>query len=525
MEESSLISKSEKFLNEISKESINISKLDDFEEFKSLYFKLDDRLSTLHTLRNQMDLQGYTTPFRSLSKYGNTTSDVVSLEEVSENSRHNQFFRMKANAKKNILDRVKSAIDSHQIAIGNLEQYGYVKCESCYKKYRMDEYKENGCKCSCGSEQFSFKINKDNSYRLEIIPFLPLSGNYRVHMTQFSNWGRDSFKKVLNLLKQERKGVVKSISLVIKFKDENNRWIRKNVTIDSDHVDNYEEEVRKTYGKNVRIEVLRFHRTKPAIIDDRHARTALAIGYVKYSEKLVNEMKDSIFKKRISDFKRLNKYNNLKHEIATKKPNFIDEHDTASLESWRKTEFEETCKKLKFMDKFGNLNRSLKRDLKIKENIEKSIFTNIAPTLIIWDIFRYYLTTSHNNRKITSGPFPYIRVELDRQQRKIFQTTYKKVIETLNEEINLKLIPIPEMDLVLYEKFKLEKLIKNTKMKINYPALGAGLIHKTTEIPIENIGNALNINNSKIKKEIKNIETIKKPKTEKSKKFLELIKK
>ena len=145
--------------------------------------------------------------------------------------------------------------------------------------------------------------------------------------------------------------------------------------------------------------------------------------------------------------------------------------------------------------------------------------------MIIWDIFRYYLTTSHNNRKIISGPFPYIRVELDRQQRKIFQTTYKKVIETLNEETNLKLIPIPEMDLVLYEKFKLEKLIKNTKMKINYPALGAGLIHKTTEIPIENIGNALNINNSKIKKEIKNIETIKKPKTEKSKKFLELIKK
>lgn len=525
MEESSLISKSEKFLNEISSESIDISQLDDFENFKSLYFKLDDRLSTLQSLRDQMDLQGYTTPFRSLSKYGNATSDVVSLEEVSENSRHNQFFRMKANAKKNILDRVKSAIDSHQIAIGNLEQYGYVKCENCYKKYRMDEYKENDCKCSCGSENFSFKINKDISYRLEIIPYLPLSGNYRVLMTQFSNWGRDAFKKVLNLLKQERKGVVKSISLVIKFKDENGRWIRKNITIDSDHVDNYEEEVRKTYGNNVRIEMLRFHRTKPAIIDDRHARTALAIGYVKYSEELVKEMQDSIFKKRISDFKRLTKFNEITQEITTKKPSFIDEHDTKSLELWRQNEFEETCMKLKFTDKYGNFNRSLKRDLKIKDNIEKAIFTNVAPTLIIWDIFRYYLSTSHNNRKITSGPFPYIRVELDRQQRKIFQTTYKKVIETLTNETNLKLIFIPEMDLVLYEKFKLEKLIKNTKMKINYPALGAGLIHKTTDIPIDNIGNALNINSSKIKKEIKNIDTLKKPKSEKSKKFLELIKK
>ena len=38
MEESSLISKSEKFLNEISKESIDVSQLDDFEEFKYHYF-------------------------------------------------------------------------------------------------------------------------------------------------------------------------------------------------------------------------------------------------------------------------------------------------------------------------------------------------------------------------------------------------------------------------------------------------------------------------------------------------------
>ena len=81
MEESSLISKSEKFLNEISKESIDVSQLDDFEEFKSLYFKLDDRLSTLHTLRNQMDLQGYTTPFRSLSKYGKKTADITNFSE------------------------------------------------------------------------------------------------------------------------------------------------------------------------------------------------------------------------------------------------------------------------------------------------------------------------------------------------------------------------------------------------------------------------------------------------------------
>ena len=44
-------------------------------------------------------------------------------------------------------------------------------------------------------------------------------------------------------------------------------------------------------------------------------------------------------------------------------------------------------------------------------------------------------------------------------------------------------------------------------------------------IGLEEISNAFNINESKIKKEIKNIEHIKNPKSDKSKKFLDLIKK
>ena len=50
--------------------------------------------------------------------------------------------------------------------------------------------------------------------------------------------------------------------------------------------------------KTSRIEVLRFHRTKPAIIDDKYVRNALAISsYVKYSEDIISSIKDSILKK------------------------------------------------------------------------------------------------------------------------------------------------------------------------------------------------------------------------------------
>ena len=337
MEESVLVNKAEKYLKEISNDSIRLDNIDNFGNFKSLYFKLDDRLNFLQDLKDDMDAQGYTTPFTSLSRYGTKSVAEVALDEVGENSRHNQIFRMKANAKKNILDRVKSAIDSHKIAIGHLKQFGYVKCDSCYKKYSMDEYRRNDSKCSCGSESFTFKINKEATHRLEIIPYLPLSGNYMVLMSQFSNYGRESLKKVLNILKQERKGVVKTISLVIRFKDDNNRLVRKNITLDSEYVNNYEEEVRRIYGSSVRIEVLRFHRTKPAIIDDKHARTALAIAYVRYCEHIIANIKDDILKRRLSDFKRINIYDEVLSEFENQTPDFIDKYDVDAIEAWRES--------------------------------------------------------------------------------------------------------------------------------------------------------------------------------------------
>ena len=525
MPESVLVNKAENYLKEISNDSISLDNIDDFDNFKNLYFKLDDRLNTLQKIKEDMDAQGYATPFTSLNKYGTKAVAEVTVDEMGESSRHNQIFRSRANAKKNILDRVKSAIDSHKIALGNLEQFGYVKCNSCYKKYSMSEYKQMEGKCTCGCQGFTFKIKREATQRIEIIPHLPLSGNYMVLRNGLSAYGRESLKQVLNILKQERKGVVKTISLVVRFRDKNNRLVRKNVTLDSEYVDNYEEEIRKMYGRHVRIEALRFHRTKPAIIDDKHARNALALGYVRYAEELISNIKDDILKRNLTDFKRINKYDEIIAKYENQTPDFIDKYDLDAIDNWRNSKIEENFKKLGFYDRFGNITRSLNRDLKKRDNIYKNILKNIASTLIIWDVFRYYLTTSNNSRKIDIGPFPYIRVELDREQRKVFQTTYTKVIETLTNFTDIKIIPVYEMDLLLYEKFKFEKEIRSSNIKFNHVALGAAIIKNHSDIPLENISNALNINESRVKKELKNIDKIKNPKSDKSKKFLDLIKK
>ena len=163
--------------------------------------------------------------------------------------------------------------------------------------------------------------------------------------------------------------------------------------------------------------------------------------------------------------------------------------------------------------------------MKIRENIYRNTLKNIASALIIWDIFKYYMTTSNNSRKHDIGPFPYIRIELDREQRKVFQASYTNVIETLNSYTDIKIIPIPEMDLLLYEKFKFEKEIRSINIKFNHVALGAALINLNSDIELSKISNAFNINESRVKKEIEHIDTIKNPKSDKLKRFNELIKK
>jgi Zn-finger domain-containing protein len=342
---------------------------------------------------------------------------------------------------------------------------------------------------------------------------------------ELSSYGRESLKQVFNILKQERKGVVKTISMRIRFRDKNKRLIRRNISLGSEYVNNYDEEVRRRYGREVRIESLRFNRTKPAIIDDNHARMALAIGYVKYGEEIIESIKDEILKRRLTDFKRINKYDEITNTYKNASPEFIDQNDIDEIEDWRKAQIEDSFRKLGYIDKFGNLTRSLKRDLKIRENIYRNTLKNIASALIIWDIFKYYMTTSNNSRKHDIGPFPYIRIELDREQRKVFQASYTNVIETLNSYTDIKIIPIPEMDLLLYEKFKFEKEIRSINIKFNHVALGAALINLNSDIELSKISNAFNINESRVKKEIEHIDTIKNPKSDKLKRFNELIKK
>ena len=157
-----------------------------------------------------------------------------------------------------------------------------------------------------------------------------------VLMSQLTPLGRESFKMIMKLLKQERKGVVKTVSLVIKVM-ESGRWIRKRVTQDADDNLNYESELRKKYGPNVRIEFLQFQRKKPTIINDKHTRTALALAYSRFSEKFLKKFADEILNEHLNNLEMVELYDDLFLKAESFNPILWEADETVS--EARKMEF------------------------------------------------------------------------------------------------------------------------------------------------------------------------------------------
>ncbi|MCQ2737607.1 MAG: DUF530 domain-containing protein [archaeon] len=521
MDESSMIIKSERFLNQIENEEIDLSNLGDLDSFIDVYTTFTNRSETLQNMREIMDESGYTAPYRSLNRYGSSFSSEAEFEEITEINRHNQFFRAKASAKSNSFDRVKSAIDAHRIAIGNLEEYAKIKCKKCSKSYRASTFINNNKVCKCGCEDFELKINHQGVYRLEIIPYLPLSGNYMVLMSDLSYWGRESFKRILNVLQQKRKSVVKTVSPIIKIYN-NGREIKKRVSLDSEFADCYEEEVRRRYGKKVRIERLEFHKTKPSIINDKNTRTALALAYAKHAEDIILKYQDEILKENFENLDKIEIYDEIIKSVNLEKPNFIETAD--DLEEWRKDKIDSLLEEMGLVDKYGNLNHGLRKDLDKREKLKRDVFANIGPTLITWDLFRYYLCTSNDRRKRYGSPFPYIRGDIDRQQRKIFQNPHREVVKLLQEKHNERILSVPEMDLLLFKKFKLEKQIKNSNIKLNYAALGPAIVYKGSDkFTIQEVANAFKVPPKAVEREIEKVKNIQRPRSKNASKFLDLI--
>ena len=78
-----MITESEKFLNQIEKEKLDLTNLKkdfkDLESFLEIYELLKGNLDKLQDMKESMDESGYAAPFRSLNRYGSRVSDDIEV--------------------------------------------------------------------------------------------------------------------------------------------------------------------------------------------------------------------------------------------------------------------------------------------------------------------------------------------------------------------------------------------------------------------------------------------------------------
>ncbi len=522
MNESVLIGRAEKFLGRIRQKTVNADDIKTLKSFLEIHSYLKDNLRELQDLRETMEIKGYKAPYRSIMKYGPIPSGDRMAEDLQDVSRHTQHFRMRAAAKKNILDRVKSSIASHKIALGNLEEFSNITCSSCQQKFSGHDISlaiSQGC--SCSSPHLKLELNPQGVYRLEIIKYLPLSGEYMVKMAELSILGREAFRKMVKILKQEKRGIVKTLSLVVKV-FEDGRWVRKRVNMDATDQLDYEREVRKKYGSNARIEFLQFHRKKPSIINDKHVQTALSLAYVKFAENRVQGFFELVLERSAENIAKIKFYDQaLKNVVKT--ANSIEE-DPEHRKTLKEELLTQKLVEEGLVNRKGTWDKEFLHDLQMRDKLENDLFVDLPRTLILWDIIRYYLSTSHDRRSKSSGPFPNLRPHLDKNQISAFEDFQEQVVDVLKEYSREKIVYIPHLKEVLSKKFELENKIRGLHVKMNPPALGAAILKMVGNIPLKKAACIFYVSTAEVKAEEDKFETFERPTTRKAQKFLELIK-
>ena len=523
MNESVLIARAEKFLDRIKRQRIQVDKIRDFDSFITVYHYLKENIDDLYELRDTMEIKGYKAPYRSLIRPSRATTTELKAEDIHDVTRQTQYFRMKAAAKKNILDRVKSSIASHKIAIGHLEEFATITCNVCRKKFKRHEieFVESGV-CSCGSKDLKLEKNDQGVYRLDTLKYLPLAGEYMVRISDLPPLGREAFRNIVRMLKHEKRGLVKTVSLVVRV-FEDGRWIRKRVNMDTDDELNYEKEIRKEYGPNARIEFLQFHRKKPAIINDKQVQTALSIAYVKFAGEMAERIIGNVLDVYLKNRTKVEIYDNAL-ETAMNVADSITS-DIEDKEEIRDEKLNEILKDNDLIDDNGIMDEELDNDLQTRKNVKRELFVEMPRILILWDIIKYYLTTSYDRRNKYSGPFPNLRPNLDTNQLKAFVDFDKQVVEILKKYTDEKIEYMEDMKEVIAKKFEMENKIKGLHVKSNPPAVGAAILNITGKLPIEVASNIFSVDPKKVIVEKEKIETFGKPTSKRAQKFLEMIKK
>lgn len=235
-------------------------------------FQLNRQLEVLEELRNELE-----------RRVGITTPSTAFLERSQRDPNIHWIYRKKHN-RLLALDRVKSAIMAHKIALGHI-----VANYRFYENKKEIELKDIKDPDNIRAIRREIGIG-----RLEIVPHLGYSGDILRILSQKDVEVREAFKAIKGKLKE--RGTLKRVGYHLEVEYfENNRLKTARVTLREDADIDYE--LKKRYGRLIRWKILRPVKTKGILINNHFTVDNLALAYASLNpEKAINMLAFDLFR-------------------------------------------------------------------------------------------------------------------------------------------------------------------------------------------------------------------------------------
>ncbi len=503
VETSPLLNQVVDFLDRISEE---LSRLDmaklrkDINYFWKTYTTFTDNLKELKAFKEEMERRGFDSPYFALGmgRYGaQGVEQGYRREDVDDQrdiARYRMLFRANASFKKGTFERTKSAIASHNIAVGHLDEFAAFECSSCGRITRGKDatklIEANRVECpKCGSKDLRMRANELGVYRMEILPHLPYGGESTLEISKFSFTERMAYRELIEVLREKKRGKIKSATITFRIR-ENSRWTtkREQVELKRGSKLDYEGILRKKYGR-IAIENIRYHHERSILVSGRYNRQALAIAYTKILKDKHEGMLEYLLARKV-DVKKLREYEEIRMKLeprlyAAAPSAFAIDTRAAEERMEAIYEFEEELKKTGLMDKFGDLLPDLEKAIDYRRKLRKEILIKIPRVMFAWDIFKFLLIKPYRERRYASI-FPGLQPVPDFEQLggALDILGDEDLVATIANFIDRSVISVKEAHSIVYRKFELEDILQDYLKVTSSRAVGGIALYLDTALEL-----------------------------------------
>jgi len=517
-----LINRVTAFLDEIPQElgEIDVYRLrKDKAYFEKLYFTLKKNLEGLKAFKDEMEQRGFDSPYFALGMQrfggplGKKSYRREDVEDQRDVARHKMMFRTNASFKKGTFERTKSAISSHNIAVGHMEEFVVMKCP-CGRVAKGKEAtriieEEGRYRCpKCGSAEAELEENLQGIFRLELLPHLIYGGEFTLVISKFTPTERMAYRELVEVLREKKRGKIKSATVSFRAKS-NGKWVTRKEQVELEKAPkmDYEGYLRDKYGRIV-IEHIRYHHERSILVSGRYNRQSLAVAYAKILRERIGDILDYLLEQEVNT-DNLRKYEKLRQKTDMRMQEMVPANfalDTRVQEERREIldEFEEELKKVGLMDSKGNLLPELEEAINLRRKIRKETLINIPKALFAWDIFRFLLMKPYRERRYASI-FPGLQPvpEADQLETTMSILKEKSIIQAIKRFIDDSIIAIDNAYEIVFKKFEIEDILQDYLKVTSSRAVGGIAIYIESPLELAEAGGIIGASEEELKEVLK----------------------